>query len=114
MHRTWLIPVTALLAAGCGDSPTPNQDMGMTRTLVLLHTNDEHSHVLGDTPESDDFPAPTSAGTGTIRGGLSRRATVLTQERAAATTAGQDTLTVSAGDNSMGSLFQVAFPRTAP
>jgi 2',3'-cyclic-nucleotide 2'-phosphodiesterase (5'-nucleotidase family) len=88
--------------------------MGTTKTLVLLHTNDEHSHVLGDTPELDDFPAPTSAGTGVIKGGLSRRAVVLKQERDAATAAGADTLTVSAGDNSMGSLSQVAFTRTAP
>jgi 5'-nucleotidase len=110
MRRTWLIPVTALLVSGCGNSATPPT----TRTLVLLHTNDEHSHLIGNSPELDDFPAPTSAGTGAIKGGVGRRAVVFKQERDAATAAGADTLTVSAGDNSQSTLFQIPFARSAP
>jgi len=112
MYRVALIFVTTTLVVGCGNSSTPPAPT--TRSLVLLHTNDEHSHVLGDTPELDDYPQPTAAGMGKIRGGLSRRAVVLQQQRDAAKAAGQDTLTVSAGDNSMGSLFMTAFTRSAP
>jgi 5'-nucleotidase / UDP-sugar diphosphatase len=83
--------------------------------LTLLHSNDEHSHLLGLSPELDDFPAPTTAGTGTLKGGASRRAVVLAAERAAAADAGAATLTVSAGDNMVGTLSQVAdtFPAAA-
>ena len=83
--------------------------------LTLLHSNDEHSHLLGLSPELDDFPAPTTAGTGTLKGGASRRAVVLAAERSAAGDAGAATLTVSAGDNMVGTLAQVAdtFPAAA-
>src|SRR5205085_875948 len=87
------------LALACGSS-------GSTRKLVLLHTNDEHSHLLGFSPEADDFPPPTAAGSGAIKGGVARRAVVLKTLRDQA--AGADTLTVSAGDNMMGTLMQIA------
>jgi 2',3'-cyclic-nucleotide 2'-phosphodiesterase (5'-nucleotidase family) len=97
--------VTALVTCACSSSsstpPAP-------RLLTLLHSNDEHSHLLGLSPEVDDFPAPTLAGTGTIKGGASRRSVVLAAERAAAADAGAATLTVSAGDNQVGTLAQVA------
>src|SRR6478672_253194 len=108
MKRRYVLPLLFSLVGGCDETkPT-------TRTLVLLHTNDEHSHMLGDAPERDDYPAPTVAGTGTIRGGASRRAVVLTKERDAAQAMKADTLTVSAGDNAMSTLFQVPFARTGP
>ena len=91
----------ALLLAACGGSNT--------KKLVILHTNDEHSHMLGAGPESDDFPAPTVAGSGTIKGGAARRAVMLAAERAKAKAGGADVLTVSAGDNAMGTLEQLAF-----
>lgn len=84
------------------------------RKLVLFHTNDEHSHLLGGPPDADDFPAPAVAGSGAIKGGIARRATLLDSERAAAKAAGKDVLTVSAGDNTMGTLAQVAFTTAAP
>src|SRR2546421_11310024 len=107
--RRLAVPLFALALAGCGDSTKP------TRTLVLLHTNDEHSHLLGFQPELDDFPTPSS-GTGVIKGGVARRATVLAQERAKVTALGKDaaSLTVSGGDNSMGTLTQVAQPTAGP
>src|SRR3954471_16129900 len=89
------------LALACGSS-------GSTRKLVLLHTNDEHSHLLGFAPKADDFPAPTAAGSGAIKGGVARRAVVLKSLRDQAVSAGADTLTVSAGDNMMGTLVQIA------
>ena len=90
------------LVFGCGGtSKAP-------RKLVIIHTNDEHSHLLGFAPEADDFPQPTAAGTGVIQGGAARRAVVFAQQRAAAAAAGAESLTVSAGDNMMGTLAQIA------
>jgi 5'-nucleotidase / UDP-sugar diphosphatase len=102
---------SAVLLCACGSSSTPTPP----RMLTLLHSNDEHSHLLGLSPELDDFPAPTTAGTGTLKGGASRRAVVLAAERSAAGDAGAATLTVSAGDNMVGTLAQVAdtFPAAA-
>src|SRR3954469_17047546 len=105
-----------LLASACDDKPAAPT----TRTLVILHTNDEHSHLLGDgpqlgdLPELEDYPAPMSPGTGRIKGGAGRRMVLLQQERDAATAMKADTLTVSAGDNAMSTLFMVPFARTAP
>src|SRR5512140_909266 len=105
-------PLLCALALGCGSSKPP-------RKLVILHTNDEHSHMLGFGPEADDFVetyggAAPAAGTGAIRGGASPRAAVLQAERDAARAAGADTLTVSAGDNMMGTLAQIAAPFASP
>lgn len=105
MRRLSLIAFACALA--CGKTAA-------TRTLVLLHTNDEHSHLLGSGPEVDDFPPATTAGSGSIKGGVSRRSVVLTAQRAAATLAGAASLTVSAGDNLMGTLTQVASVSAAP
>src|SRR3954466_5484302 len=96
----------AALAAACSDS---------SRGLVLLHTNDEHSHLLGVGPEADEFPIDASrTGTGSIVGGASRRSTILAQERQKAKNAGADSLTVSAGDNLIGSLAQLRSTVNAP
>jgi 5'-nucleotidase/UDP-sugar diphosphatase len=106
MRRAGLTSLALVLAAACGGSGS--------RKLVLLHTNDEHSHVLGFSPEVDDFPPSQTAGSGTIHGGMARRATVFTSERARAKSLGADTLTVSAGDNMMGTLLQIASTTGAP
>src|ERR1700682_2604529 len=81
--------------------------------LVILHTNDEHSHLLGFGPEADDFPVAASAGSG-IKGGVSRGSGVLNAQRDAAKAAGAETLTVSAGDNMMGTLTQIAATTASP
>src|SRR5881275_304010 len=94
------------LAAACSDN---------NRGLVLLHTNDEHSHLLGVGPEKDEFPIdPAHVGTGTIVGGASRRSTILAQERQRASGRGASTLTVSAGDNLIGTLAQLPATVNAP
>ena len=105
MNYLRLLPLT-LFVAGCGGAGE--------KTLVILHTTDEHSHVVGFGPELDDYPAPTTAGTGTITGGIGRRAALIAQERARAKTAGADSILVSAGDNTMGTLVQSITPVSAP
>jgi len=100
--------VSCALAAACGSGND-------SRHLVLLHTNDEHSHLLGVGPEADEFPIdPARKGTGTIVGGASRRSTILAQERQKAKASGADSLTVSAGDNLIGSLAQLRATVNAP
>jgi len=103
------VVVVAVAVAGCNGPTTP-----AARSLILLHTNDEHSHVFGAGPELDDYPTPTVGGDGTLKGGAARRSVIFTAERAAAKTALADTLTVSAGDNAMGTLMQVPFTTDAP
>jgi 5'-nucleotidase/UDP-sugar diphosphatase len=107
------LPFACALAFACGQGSKP------ARKLVILHTNDEHSHLLGFGPESDDFALTYLAGhpevgSGAIKGGASRRSAVLKTERDAARAAGADTLTVSAGDNMMGTLMQVAATTASP
>ncbi len=116
-----------LALAGCGDNTSTEMDGGgppdmampdltprPPQRLVILHTNDEHSHLFAWAPELDDDPKATQPGTGALVGGVARRATVLKQERDAAKAAGADVLTLSAGDNVMGTLTQVGFAATAP
>jgi 2',3'-cyclic-nucleotide 2'-phosphodiesterase (5'-nucleotidase family) len=103
-----LLATALLVLGGCSKtSPT-------TRRLVVLSTTDEHSHLFAFGPELDDHPLPTVAGTGALKGGVARRATVLAAQRAAAIAAGADTLTVSSGDWSQGTLAQVPFTVTSP
>ena len=107
MRRIACVVVCAL-AAACQPNSNP-------RRLVLLHTNDEHSHLLGYGPEADEFPiVATRTGTGAIVGGASRRSTILAQERQKAKDAGADSLTVSAGDNLIGTLAQLRATVNAP
>ncbi|MCU0692784.1 MAG: hypothetical protein MUF54_15395, partial [Polyangiaceae bacterium] len=97
---------TAGAAGGAGEA---GQDggTGEDRKVVLLYTSDEHSSIFASSPERDDWPMATTAGTGALYGGVARRAAVLAAERASAQSAGIPTVTVSAGDNSMGTLAQV-------
>jgi 5'-nucleotidase/UDP-sugar diphosphatase len=104
MHR--MIGLVAL-AAACSSGSSP-------RKLVILHSNDEHSHLLGYGPEADEFPAPTTAGTGSVKGGAGRRLVGLQSARAAASASGADSLTLSAGDNMMGTLMEVPGTTMAP
>ena len=98
MRRSVLL--FSALAMACGGSSSSNKP---SRKLVILHTNDEHSHLVGYGPEVDDFPTAAAAGSG-ITGGAARRMVILKAERDAATAGGADSLTVSAGDNMMGTV----------
>ena len=102
------------IACSSSSSSPPPRSPPSTRSLVLLHTTDEHSHFIGRSPELDDFPAATTPGSGAIVGGIGRRAKVLAEQRTLATAAGAATLTLSAGDNLMGTLAQVATTTRAP
>jgi 5'-nucleotidase / UDP-sugar diphosphatase len=106
MSRHLRLLVLASFVGGCGGSSE--------KTLVILHTTDEHSHLIGFGPELDDYPAASSAGSGTIVGGIGRRSALIAQERAAAKTKGADSLLVSAGDNTMGTLIQAGTIKNAP
>lgn len=106
---TGLALAAVVLAGGCdcGGSDDPQR-------LVILHTNDEHSHLFGWGPEIDDYPLPTTAGSGEIVGSIARRAAVVRIEREAAAAAGSDVLLVSAGDQTQGALPELAFTTTSP
>ncbi|MFA6034801.1 MAG: hypothetical protein WC889_18020, partial [Myxococcota bacterium] len=96
-----------VLAAGCSSSDS-------SRKLVLLHTSDEHSHLLAVGPEVDDYPPSATPGSGNLLGGIARRATILAAERDAAKKLGAATLTVSSGDIMMGTLSQVPQTNVSP
>ncbi len=101
VHRFALALV--LLSSCSSTTPPPG------RSLTLLYTNDEHSHLFAFGPESDDYPTATTAGGGSLKGGVARRKVLLDAERSKAKALG-DVLTVSGGDNAMGTLAQVGFP----
>jgi len=84
MHRVIAL-VSLAVACGSGSSP---------RKLVILHSNDEHSHLFGYGPEADEFPAPTTAGSGSVKGGAGRRLVALQSARSAASASGADSLTL--------------------
>lgn len=77
------------------------------RKLILLHTNDFHSHLQGFAPES--AYTPLVADNDPTRGGFSRIAGII------AATRGENpgaTLVVDAGDCLMGTLFHALEPAT--
>jgi len=107
----WLFPaVLALSTAGC---PSADKSAGEGRHVVVLFTTDEHSHLFAFSPELDDSTAQ-AAGTGSLLGGVARRKTILDAERAAATAKGADSITLSSGDFSQGTLASAAFIATSP
>ncbi|HXI58266.1 MAG TPA: hypothetical protein VNO55_19500, partial [Polyangia bacterium] len=87
--------LSLLVAAGCGSSsPAKNPDAGTSdappadggtpeggsdvatgtpQKLVILHTNDLHSHLQGEGPEADYTPATTDDDA--TLGGMARLAT---------------------------------------
>lgn len=82
--------------------------------LAVLFTTDEHSHAFATSPEVDDFPLPSLAGTGALRGGVARRAAAVALERSAGAARGVETLLVSAGDFTQGTLAGVLSTVTSP
>ncbi|HSN13498.1 MAG TPA: hypothetical protein VLT61_02635, partial [Anaeromyxobacteraceae bacterium] len=113
--RSLLAAAVAVSLASCHKSHDPEGPR-----VTVLFTTDEHSHLFAVAPEVDDFDLATgtiktSAGTGKLRGGIARRATILDAQRAAAAGRGSEgTLTLSAGDYSQGSLSGAAHLMTAP
>ena len=105
-----------LAAAGCGSSSssgTPdagNPDGGSSQKLVILHTNDLHSHLEGFAPEADYSPATTNDDS-TV-GGIARLATAIGGARMAAGTT--PVMLVDAGDFMMGTLFETLATTNPP
>jgi 2',3'-cyclic-nucleotide 2'-phosphodiesterase (5'-nucleotidase family) len=106
----------AVFAISCAKhdvvDPAAETAPAAARRVLILHTSDEHSHLLGVGPEVDDYPTPR-AGTGLLKGGVTRRATVLRREREWAESRGIPSLTVSSGDNMMGTLFQASLAKVS-
>src|SRR5690606_31089473 len=102
LSLAFLLLTGAAGMAGCSSddaNPAPNDGTGGTggedagtdsgdeidgKRLVVLFTSDEHSHIFAFGPELDDWPLATEAGSGTLVGGIARRATILNRERQAA------------------------------
>lgn len=82
------------------------------RQLIILHTNDIHSHLMGVAPEADYTPAVL--GDDSTRGGVARLATAIGQARAGAAAAGTPVLLLDAGDFLMGTLFELLATLEAP
>ena len=75
------------------------------RRLVILHTNDLHSHINGFSPES--AYTPLTAGDDNTRGGFARIASLIKSEKAANSC---PVMVLDAGDFLMGTLFQSLEP----
>jgi len=78
-----------------------------SRRLIILHTNDFHSHLQGYAPESAYTPLAID-GDPTV-GGFSRIAGIISETK---TENPNSTLVLDAGDCLMGTLFQALEPQT--
>jgi 2',3'-cyclic-nucleotide 2'-phosphodiesterase (5'-nucleotidase family) len=98
-------------ADGGNDGGTDAGDTGPgdagSKSIIFLHTNDEHSQHLGFAPNLDDWP--TLSTDPTIKGGIYRRAAVLENLKLEASQPplGSPVALVGAGDIMMGSLFHL-------
>ena len=88
------------IVAGCGGGGSGGQ--ATPPKILILHTNDLHSHLMGHGPEADYTPA--SVNNDSTVGGLARLATAIGRERAAAGTT--PVLLLDAGDFLMGTPFE--------
>jgi 5'-nucleotidase len=105
-----LVALTALAVVGC----KKDDEAQRPRRITILFTTDEHSHLFAYGNEGADWPLPTTAGDGSLVGGVARRATILSAEREAATLRGGESVVVSSGDFSQGTLAAVAFVPNNP
>jgi 5'-nucleotidase len=127
--RVWsalgaLVFAIGLAASGCGDDggdePNPPGEVGGAggeggepgrgsnrppQKLVILHTNDLHSHLMGHAPEADYTPATTNDDA--THGGAARLASAIARARARARSADVEVLLLDAGDFMMGTLFEL-------
>src|SRR5262245_52490589 len=86
-YRTWVpLLAAAVYAAACGGGGSNHRDggdggievgpeAGTPQKLLILHTNDIHSHLMGFAPEADYTPnTPNDDATG---GGMARLAAAI-------------------------------------
>src|SRR6188768_1644950 len=107
----------AVTACGSDDVQQPSGGgggggAGTPHKLVILHTNDLHSHLMGFGPEHDYTPLTTDDDE-TV-GGAARLAAAITGARSRAEKAKAETLLLDAGDFMMGSLFELLGTTVAP
>jgi 5'-nucleotidase/UDP-sugar diphosphatase len=118
-ERLLALAVTALVVAACGDNGGGKPDAGdggpppgTPQKVLILHTNDIHSHLMGFAPEIDYTPAtPNDDAT---RGGMARLATAIGAAKAAAAADGTPVLLLDAGDFMMGTLFEFLATQASP
>jgi 5'-nucleotidase / UDP-sugar diphosphatase len=119
-HRTWMPLLAAALHVGaCGENGTARPDSGTDganggppQKLLILHTNDIHSHLMGHAPEADYTPA--SPNDDATTGGMARVAAAIGAARTSATAAGTPVLLLDAGDFMMGTLFELLATKATP
>jgi len=91
------IIAAGVVVAGCGKGESPPQK------LIILHTNDLHSYLMGHDPEADYSPLDVNDDS-TI-GGIARLAAQVAKERTAAGIT--PVLLLDSGDFMMGTPFEV-------
>jgi len=97
-----------VLVAGCSadsvsESSTSNITAPPSYRVMLLHTNDLHSHLEGHGPELDY--SPLTPNDDSTRGGFARIAAKISANRTAAASAGESVILADAGDYMMGTGF---------
>ena len=85
---------------------------GTPHKLVILHTNDIHSHLMGSSPERDYTPATINDDA--THGGMARLATAIGGAKMAAAAAGTPVLLLDGGDFMMGTLFELMAQTEVP
>ena len=123
LHGRWLpllAVAAAVHAAACSDNGGSKPDAGgdggpppgTPQKLLILHTNDIHSHLMGFAPELDYTPAtPNDDAT---RGGMARLAAAIGGAKASAAAAGTPVLLLDAGDFMMGTPFELLATVASP
>ncbi len=106
-----LAAAVGLLLAACSDSES-GAEPARPQKLLILHTNDLHSHLMGHSPEADYTPATT--GDDLTRGGVARLAGEIASARERAAGEQQSVLLLDAGDFMMGTLFELLGTTRAP
>jgi len=102
----WLLVAVLAAVPACNAQNAEETESALAcgaQRLVLLHTNDIHSHMEGHGPETDYTPA-TTHDDATV-GGMARLATVLSEARRRAARNHTPVALVDAGDFMMGTLF---------
>lgn len=98
------------LTAGPGLADDDAGPPAATRRVVILHTNDLHSHLMGFAPEADYTPA--SRKDDDTSGGVARLAATIARARRQA--GETPTILLDAGDFTMGTPFHLLGPAMAP
>ena len=114
-----VVAVLAVHAAACSESGGSKPDAGdggpppgTPQKVLILHTNDIHSHLMGFAPEIDYTPAtPNDDAT---RGGMARLAAAIGAAKASAAADGTPVLLLDAGDFMMGTPFEFLATTASP